>query len=97
MVRGLILVIALGAALGACRNPMVPADASDAYAKGWGHGCDTGYTEAGRETHQFAARKDNARYDAEAGYAEGWDEGYAFCYEEEQRSPWMGGPGAPVI
>ncbi len=98
MVRLLALIAVLAVGLAACVGTRIPAGSPEAYVEGWGHGCDTGYAEAGRGTHLFAGYKDGARYGEDPEYTEGWDAGYEHCFEEERRTPWMGGgPTGPAI
>lgn len=92
MFRQVVLIAMVLGVLGGCRHPMVPEEASADYADGFSHGCDTGYADGGRQTHQFAARKDGDRYESSTDYAQGWDAGYEHCYDEQYRTPWIGGP-----
>ncbi len=58
---------------------------------GWIHGCGSGYGDAGREHYYLEFRRNQDRYLADAEYRKGWDGGYRECFEEEQRTPYVGG------
>ena len=73
----------------ACVNPNIPQDSSAAYAFGYGEGCDSGYSEASRDSYTLAYSKDQGRYESDSEYRAGWDEGYAVCYEDEWRMPYL--------
>jgi len=79
--------------LGACGKPWPP-PGTPLYQNGWAAGCDSGYTEAGRDGYSRNYRK-GAEYGTESDYKQGWDEGYTYCYERERRTPWMMGGDRP--
>lgn len=87
------LVLAAGL-LGACGNPLPP-PGTPLYQSGWGAGCDSGYTDAGRDGYSQNYRK-GAEYGTDPEYKRGWDEGYKYCFDREQRMPWMLGGGETI-
>lgn len=82
-------VAAPAALVVACGNPLIPADATPAYATAYEDGCDSGYTEAFRDGFSLKFRKDTAAFEASSEYRRGWEDGYAYCYEDEWRAPLM--------
>ncbi|MDJ0949413.1 MAG: hypothetical protein QNJ94_10870 [Alphaproteobacteria bacterium] len=66
-----------------------PPPGPEEYRIGFADGCGSGYSDAGR---QGAIPLKRPAYGTDAEYKRGWHEGYDYCYDEEQRNPWMGGP-----
>ncbi len=85
------VALAVVGALSAC-GPGGPPE-SAAYRRGWVEGCDSGYADAGREYYNSASRLDRDRHEADPEYRKGWDAAYMECFDEEQRTPYMGGLG----
>ncbi len=83
-----VVAVAAAGALSACAPEGPPRSA--ARNQGWVEGCDTGYADAGRGAYDQARRRNDERYDSDPEYREGWREGYKECFEEEQRTPFMG-------
>lgn len=82
-----LFLLSLAAALAGCDT--WPPGGPPNYRLGYSDGCWTGYAEAGRQT-AFATKRN--LYGADADYKRGWHEGYDVCFEEEVRTPWVGGP-----
>ena len=61
------------------------------YRLGFGDGCWSGYEDAGRQGTSGVKR---ALYGTDADYKQGWHEGWEYCYDEERRNPWVGGPSS---
>ncbi len=85
-----LAALAAAGALSACAPAGPPESA--AYRLGWAVGCDSGYADAGREYYNSASLLDRDRRAADPEYRKGWDTAYKECFDEEQRTPYMGGP-----
>lgn len=84
--RCLRIAAALSALIPAsCGAPLPP------YDQGFRDGCLTGYSDAGRPGYGGTFVKDERRFATDADYRRGWAEGDKSCYDDEMRSPHMGG------
>jgi hypothetical protein len=54
---------------------------------GWRHGCETGYSVAGRPGFETVYLKDDALFAKDASYRNAWTEAQNACYAEAQNSP----------
>lgn len=78
-----MMAFAAALALAACDNP------TDAE-RGYNDGCNSGYQRAGRETHENLYARDEQRYRTSREYREAWVRGYRDCFEEQNRTPYVG-------
>lgn len=94
----LSVAIPLDACTSGLVNPQIPPPGSPDFEESYLHGCNSGFTDAGRDGYEQDYRKDAMRYTREPDYKQGWDQGYAACFEEEKRHPKVigGGGGEPT-
>lgn len=86
---GLIVLLLLSA----CNSSRVPAG-SDAFVRGHVDGCVAGYSDAYRPSYAEVSPvvwRREQKYASNPEYRAGWDAGHHECYEDENRSPVMGG------
>ncbi len=91
MMRITVVSTMLAAVVGACApvaNPTVPGGGHSAeYTSAYMAGCDSGFTDAGRDGFQNAYQLDGKRFETDPEYHRGWSDGHAACFAAEHRPP----------
>jgi len=91
MVRKVAVSTAIIGILGASAyvpNSAVPNPArSQEYRLSYMAGCDSGFTDAGRDGYQNAYQLNEKLFQSDSEYRSGWQDGYGACFAEQRRTP----------